>query len=208
VIEEDEGERLAAKAAGGDAEAARALVAALWPEWVRLAAASKALRAFPSSDEAALDVATRLAEKLGQAGSRALVGFPGWKERHPGKTFSDWVRIVTANACRDHARQLLGAEPTARDGAEVSRKRLLNEFSRILPEEVGFRPPVTAAQTARQLLEFAQEHLPPSQLAVLERWLQGEDFDEIARAGGLPDAAAAQRALRAGVAVLRRHFGG
>ena len=68
------------------------------------------------------------------------------------------------------------------------------------------RPPVTAAQTAQQLLVFAQERLPEIQRRALAAWIEGADFDEIARDLALSSAKAAERAVRAATAVLRRHF--
>jgi hypothetical protein len=205
-------EALAALAVKGDAAAARALIELLWPHWVRLAQARPSLRRSSSPEDAAHEVATRLAEKLGRPGSR----------ERAGKSFEDWVRICTANVARDLARSQLGPapaapEPPAPDGPPrvsplpggISMKRLLNELARSLPlDDVGVRPPVTAAQTARQLLEFARAHLPEPQLRALSLWLEGEDFGEIAAALSLPGALAAQRTVRAALAVLRRRFAG
>jgi hypothetical protein len=215
-------EALAALAVKGDAAAARALIELLWPHWVRLAQARPSLRRSSSPEDAAHEVATRLAEKLGRPGSRELALYPLWKERNAGKSFEDWVRICTANVARDLARSQLGPapaapEPPASDGPPgvsplpggISMKRLLNELARSLPlDDVGVRPPVTAAQTARQLLEFARAHLPEPQLRALSLWLEGEDFGEIAAALSLPGALAAQRTVRAALAVLRRRFAG
>lgn len=211
ILDEARCEALMARAAAGDKAAAQALIAELWHLWVRLAGASRALRGLPARDEAARDIATRLAEKIGGPGARGPIMYGSWKEKNPEKIFGDWIRIVTANAARDHARGtmslMMQAAPDRGEG-EVSRARLLNEFFLSIPaDDVGHRPSITPALMAAQVLAFAREHLPEEQLAVLGRWLRGESFDEIAAGQGL-DAAAAQRSLRAGVAVLRRRFGG
>jgi hypothetical protein len=114
------------------------------------------------------------------------------------------MRIVTKNAVRDFARTRLGPRPQS--PGEPSRKRLLNEFaSSPLVEELGVRPPLTAAQTARELLEFARARLSTPELRILSAWLEGASFDEIADDERLsPDEA--RKAVRAAIATLRRHF--
>jgi DNA-directed RNA polymerase specialized sigma24 family protein len=68
------------------------------------------------------------------------------------------------------------------------------------------RPPVTAQETARELLEFACEHLEPDQTQALDLWLQGASFEDLASAqSSSPEAA--RRVLRAAIARLRRQFG-
>jgi DNA-directed RNA polymerase specialized sigma24 family protein len=82
----------------------------------------------------------------------------------------------------------------------------LNEFaSSPALEDLGVRPPLTAAQTARELIEFARSRLPAEQLALLEAWLEGASFDDMAREHGTT-ADEARKLVRAAVATLRRHF--
>lgn len=198
-------EALARLVVSGDEAAARELVALLWPHWVSIAHASKALRASPTRDDDAREVATRLVEKLGRPRSRELSQYTIWKQRYPDKTFSDWLRIVTANVVRDVARAR-GGRPSG--GAEPSVKRLLNELSAaVSPDDLGTRPPITAAQTARQLIEYAEAELPEVQARALGLWLAGELFDAVASKLGLASAGDAQRAVRAAIATLRRRFG-
>jgi hypothetical protein len=64
---------------------------------------------------------------------------------------------------------------------------------------------MTAAQTARQLLEFARSHLPVAQLEALTRWLDGGSFEDIEDECGLSPNEA-RKLVRAAVAVLRRRF--
>jgi hypothetical protein len=84
---------------------------------------------------------------------------------------------------------------------------MLNEFDALSLEGVGARPPITAAQTARQLLEFARARLPADQLAALEQWVGGASFEEIQADLGLTDAVEARKKVRAACETLRRHFG-
>lgn len=150
------------------------------------------------------EVLTRLVEKLARPEGGGLHLYAPWRERHPEKTFGDWIRIVVKNQIRDYVREQLGPPRGADDGPSL--KRLLNEFaSSPVLEELGVRPPVTAAQTARELLEFARRKLPAEQTRVLGLWLEGASFEEAGGELGL-EAAAAQRLLRAAVATLRREF--
>ncbi len=80
---------------------------------------------------------------------------------------------------RDHKGELTENE-------DLSATRLLNQFTRSgASEEIGERPAVTAAQTARQLREYAARHLPEEQHRALMLWVDGGTFDEIAAELGL-----------------------
>jgi RNA polymerase sigma factor (sigma-70 family) len=197
-------EKLTALAIGGDDAAGRQLVQHLWPAWITMVRQSRSMGSLARSEDGVHDVVARLIEKIGRPKGRGLRLYPPWRERNPGKTFEDWIRIVTKNAIRDYVRARVGAPPS--HAGEISAKRLLNEFaSSSTFEERGIRPPFTAAQTARELLDFAQSQLPPDQLAALKAWLQGANFEDIASsARTTPDHV--RRVLRAGVATLRRQF--
>lgn len=196
-------EALAREAAAGDARAARELGGVLWPHWLRVARANRALRASGNIDDGARDVAVELLETLAQPASPKLLAYLRWQADNPGRGFSDWIRIVTANAARDHARGL-----RARGGAGTpSAARLANELSLTLSaSEASVRPAYTDARTAAELLGFAQGKIPEAQLAVLLRWLGGASSAEIATELSLAGAEEATRLLRAAVATLRRAF--
>jgi hypothetical protein len=116
------------------------------------------------------------------------------------------MHIVVANAIRDHVRTTLGESKAPRTDA-LSVKRLLNEFAASPAlKELGVRPPITAAQTARQMLEFAERRLPPDQYLALTHWIDGASFAEIEAELGEAAPGQAQRLVRAAVATLRRHF--
>jgi RNA polymerase sigma factor (sigma-70 family) len=197
-------ERLAARAIQGDEEAGRGLVQHLWPFWIAAARASRSMRSLSRSEDGVHDVVMRLIEKIGPPKVRGLRLYPAWRERHPDKGFDDWIRIVTANAIRDYVRARVGHERG--NPGEISAKRLLNEFASSAGlENSAVRPPFTAAQTARELYDYAQTQLPDDQLAVLKAWLEGGDFEDIAAdLRTTPDEA--RRVLRAGIATLRRRF--
>lgn len=156
------------------------------------------------SDDHVRNIAMTLLEKFSRPDGHVLGLYVLWKDRHLDKTFSDWLRIVTKNAVRDYLRQHLGARKTGHEQPSI--KRLLNEVAASPHlEELGARPPITAAQTARQLMEFAQDKLPSDQRDALQRWLEGESFTEMATSAGT-NPEVARRLVRAAIATLRRHF--
>ncbi len=199
-------DRLARAAAVGDHRAGMELVKQLWPALQTLVRTSRSMGRLARSEDHVHDVLTKLVEKLGAERGRALQLYPAWRERHPDRTLEDWLRIVTTNAVRDHVRHHLGERVDS--GGEASGvKRLLNEFTASLPvEEIGVRPPMTAAQTARQLMEFASAHLPPDQSAALSRWIVGATFEEIQGDLALPDVDASRKLVRAACDALRWRF--
>jgi DNA-directed RNA polymerase specialized sigma24 family protein len=196
---------LVARAAGGDTDARQRLLECLWSIWGEMVRANRSMGSFAKSDDHVDNVVGQLVEKFGRPDGRALRQYIAWRADHDQQTFADWLRIVTKNAIRDYLRAQLGTERPPATG-EPSVKRLLNEFA-FSPaiDELGIRPPVTAAQTARELLEFAVERLPGEQIQVLRQWLDGASFDEIGDACGI-SRVEAQRSVRASIAVLRRHF--
>jgi DNA-directed RNA polymerase specialized sigma24 family protein len=190
---------LAERAAAGDREALSQWVEQLWPFLVKLVRSNSSMRPLAASDDHVHNVVQRAIEKI----SAGVGSYVRWKGAHPEKAIFDWIRIVTKNAMRDYVRAQLGPRLPS---DQPSVKRLLNEFSSSEQlDERGHRPPFTAAQTARELFEFAQRHLTPPQLGALSRWLEGQSFDEIAGQLGIASDAAAPL-LHAGIAVLRRHF--
>jgi DNA-directed RNA polymerase specialized sigma24 family protein len=198
-------ERLVASASAGNRQASQELIQHLWPVWTALVRSSRSMGSLAHSDDHVRNVVTRLAGKVLDPDGRSLQSYGSWRQRHPDMNFDNWVRIVTANAIRDYLREQLGRRQSGSD--EPSVKRLLNEFaSSPVLEELGIRPPFTAAQTARELIEFGQRRLPPDQMRVLTLWLDGAGFEEIDDQLAVP-AGQGRKLLRAALAVLRRHFG-
>jgi len=205
-IDSDLCDALARRAIAGDADAWRELVGHLWTPALRIVATSRSMRRFGATPDHAKDVVTNVLGKLGDAGARGLKLYGPWRERSPDKTFADWIRIVLANAVRDYVRDHAAESPEA-ERRELSVTRLLNQFATSgAIEEIGERPAVTAAQTARQLRAYAERHLPEAELRVLMLWIEGSTFEEIAAEIGHGDAEATRKQLRAAVAVLRRRF--
>jgi DNA-directed RNA polymerase specialized sigma24 family protein len=200
-------EALARQAAEGNAGAATALVEALWPGLQRVVRTQRSLGPLAKSDDHVHDVLAKIVEKLSAREGRSLKLYVAWRDRNPDKTLADWLRIVTKNLARDHVREHLGESRGAGPDREPSVKRLLNELaSSPAWERIGVRPPMTAAQTARQLLEFAQSRLPPDQFGALTRWLDGASFEDLQSELGVANVEESRRLVRAAVAVLRRHF--
>jgi hypothetical protein len=192
----------------GDAAAQGALVEHLWPWWLKLVRASRSMAALARSEDHVREVAARLAEKFSKKGGHALRLYPLWLEKHAECDFSDWMRIVVANTIRDYVREQMGS--TKLQEGEISPKRLLNELtlsSSSALETSGFRPPFTLEQVARQVVEFAQGHLPHQQLRAVELWLEGASDAELDQALGTAPGGG-RELMRAGVAVLRRKFAG
>jgi len=200
---------LVERAVGGDEVAWQSLLADLWPFWLRLVRGNRSMGQLAREDDHVNDVIARIVEKLSPRGGGALGTYADWARRNPGKGFGDWLRILTVFSVRDHVRKTLGRGRRS-DPDVPPPKRLLNEFavSEAFDEaNHGFRPSFTAAQLARQLVEFARERLRPAQMEALLSWLQGADYGEIAEAmPGDVDAEGARRELRSAVAVLRRRF--
>jgi uncharacterized protein (DUF2267 family) len=201
-------EVLAVQASAGDPLVWKTLVEHLWPWWLSMVRGHPTLGPLRDSDDHVHEVMASLVEKIGADDRRALGLFVVWKRKHPEKTFLDWLRIVTANAVRDHVRQQIGAglDPVAARDPAV--RKLLRDFV-TSPEvaERGHRPPMTDEQTARELLHYADEHLPVEQASALRGWMEGATFDELASAGARrPEDA--QKLVRAALATLRRRFGG
>ena len=194
-------EALACAALAGDREAFVRLSLELRP----LVEASARRAARTDFQDEAQELFARLLERLEGHDFRGLRAFSGWKERHPEKDFLDWTRIVVANLSRDRARERLGRRRD--DGELPSAKRLLNELAALEPlEALAYRPPVTTTQTAREILQFAGEHLPPLQGRVLAAWVEGASFEELRAETGLDSEAQAVKLVRAALATLRRRF--
>lgn len=202
-------EALVGRICGGDEAVWRELVEHLWPHWIGMVKGSRHMGSMAKNEDHVHNVVAELVDKLGTDGGRAVTRYPAWRAENPGKTFADWMRIVVSFTVKDYVRSVLGrgASGPSEDGLP-SIKRLLNEFAASPASEEAFgsnRPAMTAAQTARQLLDFAEAHLPPDQRAALSLWLDGAAFEEIeASLGAGGDAG--RKLVRAAVASIRRKF--
>jgi len=199
---------LIARSASGEDAAFRELVELVYPFLLRSVKRNRAMGSLAKSDDHVNNVMLALVDKLSGAGGRAALGFPSWLAENEGKTFVDWLRIVTSFTVRDYVRTVLGRS-VARDPDLPSVKRILNEFTSSPASDDVFgavRPPLTLAQTARQLLDFASAELPTEQSRALSLWLDDVDFGDIEDALGLADEDAARKLVRAAIATIRRRF--
>lgn len=200
-------EALVARDASGDVTALNQLIELLWPHWTVLVKKSRHMGSMAKSEDHVNNVVTALVDKIA---SGALGGYPSWRQENEGKTFADWNRIVTSFAVRDYVRHALGRRSGSADPSTPSVKRLINDFatSPIGHDAFGSaRPAMTAAQTARQLLEFVERELPADQAKALTLWIEGAAFEEIDEALCTSEPDAGKKLVRAACAVLRRRFG-
>jgi DNA-directed RNA polymerase specialized sigma24 family protein len=195
------------RAVAGEPGAYEQLVALLWPQLISMVGSSRMMVRGSDGSDHTRDVVTRIVDKFQRNHCHTLTLFDPWKQRHPDKSFEDWLHIVAANEVRDFVRGRKGTR--ARTASESpSIKQLMNEYASAMDvDDLGARPPVTAAQTARQMLEFAEQRLPTDQLSALRLWLSGASFEELHREMGLEDPTHARNLVRAAVSVLRRQFG-
>jgi hypothetical protein len=199
-------EALASRAAAGDAAARDELVFEhLWPTWLGLVRGSRFLGPLRRCDDEVENIRAKLAGKV----KKTLPSYPAWRARNPDKTLADWNRIAVANVVRRYVRGRFGDPLGALAESDPSIEALLNEFT-VAPilEQLGTRPPITLAQTAAEMLQFARAYLDAVPYRVLEFWLEGGDFEEIAAELRLESADLARRHQRAAVAILRREFRG
>ncbi len=115
-----------------------------------------------------------------------------------------WLRTLTRYVERDHARARLGT-------GEGRAKRGVTTDAAPLPTSgvAGERPPITDALTMAAVVAEVRAYMstfPEAMRWALERWLADDDFDAIATALALPDAARARSLVRAGQARLRERF--
>lgn len=204
-------EGLVAKACDGDETVWKDLTLHLWPHFQALVRASRSMGGMAKSEDHVHNVLTNLVDKLGTDGGRAITQFPRWKEQNPGKTFTDWIRIVTSYTVNDYVRAALGRRKQGTASSEESMpsiKRLLNEFAAAPVNEDLYgsnRPPFTAAQTARQLLDYAETTLAGDQMKALSLWLDGASFEEMDAELGVAEEES-KKLVRAAIATLRRRF--
>lgn len=205
---EPELQELAWLAIKGGGRASYELIERLWPLWLRQVRGAPALRAMAGTDDDVTNIVVRLVEKLSPPDGRSLSSYPAWQRKNPDKAFEDWIRIVTANAVRDYVRELKRSPDcsTSLDDERISPQRILNEYLRSsVSGALSVRPPFTAKETARKLLEHARAWLREEQWSALRLWLAGSSFLEIAE-GERCTSDEARKRVRSALALLRRQF--
>lgn len=170
----------------------------------KIVRSNRAMGSYRDSEDDVRNVMASVFERLRRDDFRALRTFQLWHDKHPEKSFPDWLTILTVNVVRNYITAKLGAPSP--DGKSV--KQLVNTYAETSPSDDGlvYLPHATTKETARRILEYAQAHLPADQLSALAGWLEGRSFEELATEHGLEDARAADRLVRAALARLRRQF--
>ena len=195
---------------GGDDAAWQDLVTGLELQLMPLLRRSRTLGPMRHNVDDCRAVMINVLERLKHDDYRGLRLFPPWAAANPGKDFGDWIRIVTTNLARDHVSSRLGAAQPVGDAPPLN-KRMLHTLASLLPADddrrLAFRPLMTDAQLARELLEYAERSLDAAQLRALRRWMDGASFAELAAELGLAAPREADKLVRAALARLRRHFG-
>ena len=219
----EEFERWVTLTAVRDAAARSALIGALWPHLEQYVMKQPSVRATGMAKDCARDVTLRIIDRL--VGDKLAHQYLEWKRAHGvNERFLNWVTKVAENETADYMRRLLGrsrspkqvqARNAARDDGQFeqepervpSRKGLLNVFTKYLTEQhhPSTRPPFTNIQAVNELMQYAQAHLSPIELRVLELWLDESSSREIERKLRLSPGTA-ESLRRAGIARLRRHF--
>jgi uncharacterized protein (DUF2267 family) len=196
---------LIADVIAGRADAWPKLVEHLFPQLEAIVGRSRHMGPLRGSLDHRRNATTHVLDKLSRNECNALKLLGEWLEANPLKTFDDWLRIVVANGIRDYVTSQLGSPVP--EGAV--NKRMLHTLAQALPDDDqgrGARPAVTDQQTARAILEYAEEHLSDEQMRALAAWLHLGDFAAVSAAAGIPDAAAAEKLVRSALAKLRRQF--
>jgi hypothetical protein len=179
------------------------LLGGLWDEVEKRVERSRMMGQLRSSVDDRREVVSRVFERLRRNELRALRTFPAWRERHPDKTFADWLAILVANVIRDYVSERLGDVDVSGAGL----KRLINTLAESLDigdEARALRPEITNALVAAELIAAARTRLAPDQWSALCGWLAGGDFAEIAGEHGWKGPEVARSKVRAAIARLRR----
>lgn len=188
----------------GDEAAWVHLLGALWDDVDHRVKRSALMGQLRGSVDDRREVVSRVFARLRRNDLRALRTFPAWRDRHPDKTFADWLAIVVANVIRDYVSERLGDVDLAGAGL----KRLINTLAESLDgagdAAHARRPEITNTIAVAELLAAARARLTEDQWTALRGWLAGAEFDEIAEELGWADPGLARNKIRAALARLRR----
>src|SRR5690242_8301175 len=75
----------------------------------RIVRKSRSMGSYRRSDDDVRNVMASVFERLRRDDFRALRTFDAWRSKNPGKTFGDWLTIVTVNVVRNYVSAKLGA---------------------------------------------------------------------------------------------------
>lgn len=206
MVEDETVERLVVAAATEDEVAWQQLWAAIEPPLLRIIAQPRFLGRLGQNEDDRRNIVVAVMARLKTDGFARLRMYLDAKAQNPRLRFIGWLRVVAKRVGIDYLR----AHPdyVRRHDAGASRPGAWVDAEELPPASqiFGERPQFTNAGTAQELLAYAAGTIPAEQRRALELWAQSETFDEIAKQLELPNAAAAERVVRAVIERLRRRF--
>lgn len=191
-------------AAAGDEAAWQALWRAVEPDLRRLVAQPSFLGRISRREDDQRDIVVDVMARLRAGDFYRLKHYLAARRDNPSLQFLTWLRVVAKRVGVDYIRahpDYIDQRHKGETGAWIAPVSLPPPSR--LP---GARPPVTTRGTAQVLMRAAAEGAPPEQLRALERWIQGDSFDDISDELSLRSPAEAARLVRAAVERLRRRF--
>lgn len=206
MTDDAELERLVVAAAAADEAAWQRLWAAIEPPLSRIIAQPRFLGRLGQREDDRRNIVVAVMARLRADRFHRLRLYLDARQANSRLRFMSWLRVVAKRVGIDYLR----AHPdyVRRDDSQASAPGVWVEPGTLPPSSriVGERPPVTNRGTAQELLRFAAGAVPEEQLRALERWAQGEGFDEIAAALGLGGPREAEKTVRAAIERLRRRY--
>lgn len=206
MVDDDTIEQLVAAAAAQDEAAWQQLWAAIEPPLSRIIAQPRFLGRLGGREDDRRNIVVAVMARLRTDQYARLRMYLDAKRANPRLRFVSWLRVVAKRVGIDYLRS--HPDYVRRHDANASRPGRWVDAEELPPASqiFGGRPPITDLGTARELLTYAAGVIPPEQRRALELWAQSETFEDIAKALGLANAAAAERVVRAVIERLRRRF--
>jgi DNA-directed RNA polymerase specialized sigma24 family protein len=206
MVSDEAIEQLVETAATGDATAWQQLWAAIEPPLSRIIAQPRFLGRLGQREDDRRNIVVAVMARLSADKLARLGLYRDAKQQNPRLRFLSWLRVVAKRVGIDYLR----AHPdyVRRHDANASRPGVWVDAEELPPASqiMGERPQMTAKGTAAELLAYAAGTIPADQRRALELWAQSESFEDIAAQLKLPNAAAAERVVRAVIERLRRKF--
>jgi DNA-directed RNA polymerase specialized sigma24 family protein len=202
---------LVERAAQGDAAAWRELWEQVEPWLEKIVANPRFLGRVGQRDDDRSNIIVEVMARLHADRFHRLKLYVETRRASASLKFKPWLRVVSKRVGIDYLRGHENYIDKRRDPNRGSQPGQWVEPGTLPPPSQlpGERPPVTNRGTALELLRYASGAVPEPQLSALERWTEGQSYDEIARelelAGGTD---AAEKLVRAAIERLRRHFRG
>jgi DNA-directed RNA polymerase specialized sigma24 family protein len=202
-------ETLVAQAAAGDELAWKRLWGILETRLGQLLSRPHFLGPVAKREDDRRNIIVEVMSRLREREFHRLRLFTTAHEKNPGLGFWTWLRVVTKRTGIDYMRahpDYIDRRRTA--GPESEPGRWVHAGTLPASSQLGgAAPQYTNRGTAAELLRHATASLPQTQLQALKLWIEGQEHADIALQLQLPGGAAeAERAVRAAIERLRRHF--